>query len=430
MQSHRLLTALSALGLSALIAAHAAAQTGRPRFAVGSGLITDRMSSRQLKHWEGIKRLALALGDDYRPLHPTLYRLWEWAEQSGHAIYLELPDPDGRNSSTAGRFDLEWCDLQGKRHAAVIRLYLETIDRAYVGPDTMRANGHIPLEGLTREERYAEVLGHELAHAYHILTDLQLASSIEEAINQTNALLLYHNAKGKGRELEPEMKRRLERRDLLLATLEAYAEQVESVIWHELTASKKTRNRRRQVARSGSASPFFPLNSAGSDSINRWGSTIEFHPGGQAKSDEQLTRSSERSQHHEKISQSHQSDGWPDGRPDGWPDTRRVRRMQFDGLRDVSARPARPGGRVQTQPARTGADRPGPRRRRVADGQFRFIIGNRRAGGPAADQAGALSGTRRRPEGERPGPDDARRILQDRPRPLELAHHGAHADHV
>jgi len=217
------------------------AQSSDPRYATGGGLITDRLSPKQLKRWEAIKRLALARGMNYQPLHPTLNRLWDWAENSGHVIYVELPGLDGSPSSTAGRFNIESCDPQGKRHVAAIRIYLSNIDQAYVGPNSMRMDGFIPMAGLTKEERYVEVLSHELAHAYHILTDLRLAMSVEDIVERTNELLLSHNARRGPKELGPEMKWRIYLRDLLLEKVEAYAEAVESKVWRELTASKKAR---------------------------------------------------------------------------------------------------------------------------------------------------------------------------------------------
>jgi hypothetical protein len=241
MQSHRLLRSITTFVFVVLLFSGAVAQVSPVRYNPGGGLITDRLSPRQLKRWEAIERLALARGTNYQPLHPTLYWLWEWAENSGHAIYIELPGSDGYVTSTAGRFSIERCDPQGKRHVAVIQLYLTTIDQAYVGPNVIRADGLIPMEGLTKEERYAEVLSHELAHAHHILTDLQLTMSIEDLVERTNEMLLSHNARRGAQPLGPEMRWRIYLRDLLLLRVEAYAESIETAVWRELKASKKER---------------------------------------------------------------------------------------------------------------------------------------------------------------------------------------------
>src|SRR5262249_9765017 len=241
MQCRRLLTVTSMLLLSALPFIGAEAQVGRPRYATGTGLITDWLSAKQLKRWDAIKRLALAQEADHKPLHPTLPQLWEWAETSGHAIYIELLGPEAVSKSLAGEFRIERLDPQGKRHVAVIRLFLANIDKVYVGREASRPNGFIPMNGLTKEERYVEVLGHELAHAYHILTDRQRAESTMDLVERTNDLLRSYTERGVIREFGPEMRWLLFRRDSLLIKLEAYAESVEQAVWLELIASRMKR---------------------------------------------------------------------------------------------------------------------------------------------------------------------------------------------
>jgi hypothetical protein len=241
MQFRLLLTATYMLLLGAFLFIGVEAQASRPRHATNAGLITDRLSATQLKRWDAIKRLALALGANRQPLHPTLTRLWEWAETSGHAIYIELPGSEGVSSSIAGRFDIEWLDPQGKRHLAVIRLFLANIDLVDVGPGDFGADSFIPMKGLNKEERYAEVLGHELAHAYHVLTDMQRAESVQNLVNRTNDLLHSYNARGDTQELGQEMLWLLFQRDSLLIRLEVYAEDVEASVWRELIASQKKR---------------------------------------------------------------------------------------------------------------------------------------------------------------------------------------------
>src|SRR5262245_46735928 len=205
MQFRRLLVTTSMLLLVFLLLIDAQAQADRSRYATGAGLLTDRLSAKQLKRWDAIKRLALAREVDRQPLHPTLTRLWEWAETSGHAIYIELTGTEGLVKSSAGRFSIEWLDPQEKRHVAVIKLFLTNIDQAYVGPAASRPTGFIPLEGLNKEERYAEVLGHELAHAQHILSDPRRAKLIYELVERTNDLLLTYSARGEMQRMGPNM---------------------------------------------------------------------------------------------------------------------------------------------------------------------------------------------------------------------------------
>ena len=57
-------------------------------------------------------------GPGGQPLHPTLRRLWDAVDASGHAVYVELPDPKGRRSYVAGRFAVTKVDPEGKAHEA------------------------------------------------------------------------------------------------------------------------------------------------------------------------------------------------------------------------------------------------------------------------------------------------------------------------
>ena len=61
-----------------------------PCYSRATNLITYRITGKQLKHWYAIKRLAMAEDANRQPLHPTLHRLWKWAENGMHAIYIEL----------------------------------------------------------------------------------------------------------------------------------------------------------------------------------------------------------------------------------------------------------------------------------------------------------------------------------------------------
>jgi hypothetical protein len=104
-----------------------------------------------------------------------------------------------------------------------------------------RADGSIPFKGLNREERYAEVLGHELGHAADILTNLPRAQMVEEVIKQTNELLLSITSRKNSKQLSQEMQQRLDRRDAFLKELEAPAEMAETAIWRELVSSQKAK---------------------------------------------------------------------------------------------------------------------------------------------------------------------------------------------
>lgn len=209
----------------------------RPR---ETGLLTDRLSEKELRRWQEIEMLVFA-EDENGPLHPTIRGLWEWIETSGHAVYIELAQTNRVSSCTAGNFRLEHFDPRGERHVAVIWLNLTNIDQAYVGPTTVYANGLVPFLGLNREERYAEVLGHELAHAVHILSSQQRTEQVEKLVQRTNETLL--SSRFQRENMGQEMQLRIRRRDALLRELEAQAEDFEALAWRELTASRQARAR-------------------------------------------------------------------------------------------------------------------------------------------------------------------------------------------
>jgi hypothetical protein len=206
----------------------------RPRRAHPSGIITTRISRKDLQRWHAIKRIVFAEDTSGQPKHSILHDLWERLENSGHAIYIEIRSSAHSLSTIAGSFSIERFDPQGIRHVAVIMLNTASIDKAYVETDSPRPNGFIPFLGLSKEERYAEVLGHELAHAVYILSDLTRSRMVEESIQQTNKLFLSHIRQHGTRYINPEMRHRLIRRDTLLEELEEQAEAVEELVWREL----------------------------------------------------------------------------------------------------------------------------------------------------------------------------------------------------
>jgi len=216
--------------------------------AQSTGLITTRLSAKELQKWKAIEQVVFAEDYSHQWVHPTLVGLWEWAETSGHAIYIEFFRPGSVATCMAGHFMIEQFDPLGERHVAVIQLNLMNIDQAYVGRETRRDDGLIPFLGLDREERYAEVLGHELAHAAHILTDLERARMIEEVVQQTNQMLLSRERRSRENRVDYELGRLLSERDDYLQKLESQAEAMEKVIWEELSGRRSERGK---LAKSG-----------------------------------------------------------------------------------------------------------------------------------------------------------------------------------
>jgi hypothetical protein len=245
MSSRQLLSAVTIWIMMAFIFYTAEAQAVRPRRAIATGILTDRLSAKQLERWRKIERIVFAVDAKGEILHPVLHALWKWADTSGHAIYIEFRESYNPIGSAAGSFQIERLDPTGQRHIALIRLNITIIDQAYIGPDVRRPDGLIPFEGLGKEERYAEVLGHELAHAEDVLPNRERARLVEEYVEQTNELILSHlKAVVNGNLLDTEMRQRLLTRDCLLHGLEGYAEAVETLVWRELLAGQPTKKER------------------------------------------------------------------------------------------------------------------------------------------------------------------------------------------
>ena len=185
-----------------------------------TGFVTDRLSAGEFEKWKAIEQVVFAEDSERQPLHPTLRNLWQWIETSGYTVYIEMIRLRGGTNCTAGLFLIERFDPLGEHHIAVIKLNLDNINQAYAGPETSRGNGFIPFLGIGKAERYAEVLGHELAHAVHILTNLERARLVEDTVQQTNQMLLELHRRYKAGGMASELKRRLFKRDVLLKSLE------------------------------------------------------------------------------------------------------------------------------------------------------------------------------------------------------------------
>ena len=236
---------IALLMLSGLAESTARAQdSARLNRAPATNIITDRLTGKDLRRWNAIKRIIFSEDIEGQPLHPTLRCLWDQIERSGHNVYIEMRGTGHAISSTAGDFHIERFDPEGVKHEAVIRLYPETIDRAYVGSITARSDGFIPFQGLGKEERYVEVFGHEMAHAVHILSDLSRARIVKEVVQETNELFLSYGKRHGYANLGSEMQRRLAIRDAILKELEEPAESAEMLVWKEIRWSREVRSRK------------------------------------------------------------------------------------------------------------------------------------------------------------------------------------------
>lgn len=139
-----------------------------------TGIITERLSPRQIKTWRKIEQKALAYDAAGQPLHPVLKELFNWAKMSDLPVYIEMPEARGRWDYTAGKclFERQPTPLRNQPTAVTILLYIRVIDRA-PGKRMPGEQGFLPFEGLKGEERYCETLAHELIHVRQSVTDLE-----------------------------------------------------------------------------------------------------------------------------------------------------------------------------------------------------------------------------------------------------------------
>jgi hypothetical protein len=203
-----------------------------------TGLRTDRLSAAQLRRWKAIVAIVRAEDRHHRPLHPTLRGLFDAVNGGPHTVFIEMPDT---KSYIAGRFEVTSVDADGRAHQGILILNLRAIDKASTGPAAARADGFVPFRGLTRSARYAEVLGHELAHAaWHLASTerARLAHRLQGRLEEQARVLLKDSLAGRGADAragETDL-------DRLARELEQQAETAERAVWEELQAAKGGRN--------------------------------------------------------------------------------------------------------------------------------------------------------------------------------------------
>ncbi len=200
-----------------------------------SGFRTDRLTPKQLRIWGEIEKIALAADKGGRPLHPELYGLWQRIQASGHMVHIEMMEGQAP-TATGAKTTLERTDPDGNRKVLVIWLHLRAMDKALANPAVRRPDGLIPYYGLDRYERYAEALGHELAHATLMLEDAGYAHLCSEYRSESAELLA---ALGRGRSAaDQDMRQRRQRLQSLADRIEKPAEAAESEIWSELRGGR------------------------------------------------------------------------------------------------------------------------------------------------------------------------------------------------
>ncbi len=133
---------------------------------------TDRLSPRQMKLWNSIRKVVQATDREGRPTYPILYGLWQVVEHSSHRVFVELITDPKHCSTVAGETVIEEFDPAGQTHSIRLRLFIPTISRAFAGEqEPVDGLAFVPFSGLRHDKRYAKVLGHELAHIERMLRD-------------------------------------------------------------------------------------------------------------------------------------------------------------------------------------------------------------------------------------------------------------------
>lgn len=148
--------------------AHGTAE-GIPNAGRVTGVLTHQLQKSHLKAWESIMAIVLERDAQGRPAHPVLYGLYYQADTSNYEIQIEL-STQRSILRAVGFCRIERPADRTSKEVVLIRLNLGMIDRAVASELTRRADGFVPFAGLRKKERYAEVLGHELAHVVRLVT--------------------------------------------------------------------------------------------------------------------------------------------------------------------------------------------------------------------------------------------------------------------
>lgn len=205
------------------------------------GIRTDRLTTRQLQTWRSIEQIVQAVDRTGRPLHPRLFSLWQWARTSGHSIYIEMLDEKNPQTYHAGLLTVQASDGDNGSRIAVIQLWCSIIEKASVQKEVRRADGFIPFEGLGKLEHYAQVLGHDLAHAELQLKDSSYDGLCRELEKERAAFLSSRQQNPKGNAYDQSSKERLSRILSLTEQIEKPAQTTEAEIWLELLGGQTVR---------------------------------------------------------------------------------------------------------------------------------------------------------------------------------------------
>jgi hypothetical protein len=202
------------------------------------GILKDRLSPRQRQIWQSIEGKILAEHAGGEPIYPALRRLWDGANGSRHQIYIEMPIKYSSLSPEAARFRIEKYDPDTERYAAVIELNLWKIEEAGMWREVARSNGFVPFKGLSTQERYLEVIAHELTHALLWLTDSKYVNLGREYFAEATEHHRLLTVKMKKADRQAALIGCRARLRVLAKEIEEPAEMMEEAIWMELIAAR------------------------------------------------------------------------------------------------------------------------------------------------------------------------------------------------
>ncbi len=198
--------------------------------AMAAGIVTDGLSPAQLRVWKSIVEIVKASDKGGRIRHPTLYALYHRIESCSHLVRIEFTQTE--SMARAGQFTIEKLDPKNLRHEVTIHLNLATIRQAHVGENVRHHNGLIPFAGLDTKQRYAEVLGHELAHAVSVFQSAEMQRLYQQLEREASAFDATNLNEG-----DADVLACLERIRQLKLQIEEPAEAAELEIWRELGPS-------------------------------------------------------------------------------------------------------------------------------------------------------------------------------------------------
>ncbi len=214
---------------------------GETRTMSGSGsesrIFTYRLSHRQIQTWKAIQSVVLARDAAGRPLHPVLYGLWRRVQENNCAIEIEFIDSGRAKINLAGQFLIDAASSERGVLSGVIQLNLSVIDRGSVNNRIRGAGQRAGFRGLTRTERYAQVLGHELAHVVLAFEDEGYRAKLCELDRSVKSFLSFRRQLGKDFGSRNTERLFLSRIDALGIEMENPVNEIESDVWHELRLS-------------------------------------------------------------------------------------------------------------------------------------------------------------------------------------------------